>query len=449
MSRVLIKAPVDAPLSPLELAPFDLTNAGRSVPMVWYYRESLNVDALVSALEKTLAEYPVFCGRYDGQSPPTNINLNNAGVPVEVSKADVDVAAAFAHIPTSSEHPSSVFLRTEHEPYVPAKAPMDPDGFSADAPLLAIKITTFPQGTAIGLLVQHCVADADAAISFVRNWSRVFRGLPLDPKPIHDRGLVDRLFAAEAAAAGGVGIPAGFKVRVSDGPPKPEFMGVMPTIMGQHSAIVPVTSADLVRIKAADSAMLSGGAFVSTDDSLTARAWKALCEMRCQQLELPSDSELPTTCSRAWNFRKRTEPPLGDGYCANAVSQVWSELTVGQMQTLPFYEVARRLRESLQASTSETVANRAHYLRTQQKAGARVVGVYDENALTFIFSSWRFDWEGAAFEGPPLCFDHGALVAIACVFVPRPNGDGLNVYASGPEQSLVAFTKRLLEFVAA
>ena len=90
-----------------------------------------------------------------------------------------------------------------------------------------------------------------------------------------------------------------------------------------------------------------------------------------------------------------------------------------------------------------------HVPRTQQKAGTRVVGVYDENALTFIFSSWRFDWEGAAFEGPPLCFDHGALVAIACVFVPRPNGDGLNVYASGPEQSLVAFTKRLLEFVAA
>ena len=95
MSRVLIKAPVDAPLSTLELAPFDLTNAGRSVPMVWYYRESLNVDALVSALEKTLAEYPVFCGRYDGQSPPTNINQNNAGVPVEVCKAEVDAAAAF------------------------------------------------------------------------------------------------------------------------------------------------------------------------------------------------------------------------------------------------------------------------------------------------------------------------------------------------------------------
>lgn len=67
--------------------------------------------------------------------------------------------------------------------------------------------------------------------------------------------------------------------------------------------------------------------FVSRDDVVTARAWQALCAARVAQLGLGEDSEEVTTCSRAWNFRSRTEPPLGAGYCANAASQVNTELS--------------------------------------------------------------------------------------------------------------------------
>ena len=62
---------------------------------------------------------------------------------------------------------------------------------------------------------------------------------------------------------------------------------------------------------------------------------------------------------------------------------------------------------------------------------------FDERVLTFVVSSWGFDWEAAAFDEatPPVCYDHGALVPIVAVLVPRPGGDGLSVYAtSGPQR---------------
>jgi len=55
---------------------------------------------------------------------------------------------------------------------------------------------------------------------------------------------------------------------------------------------------------------------------VSATVWKALCTMRCRQLELGLDCDEPTCLSRAVNFRKRLDPPLDSGYCGNGVSQV-------------------------------------------------------------------------------------------------------------------------------
>ena len=77
------------------------------------------------------------------------------------------------------------------------------------------------------------------------------------------------------------------------------------------------------------------------------------------------------------------------------------------------------------------------------KAGRRVMVAFDALALTFVVSSWVFDWEGIDFKAAPVCFDHGALVPIVVVFTARPGGDGINVYASGPRASLEHFSSVL------
>lgn len=436
----------------LALSPFDFTNMGRSIPMVWYYEDTLNPMELIEALEKTLAIYPVFSGRYN-KTPPTAIALTNAGVPVEVCSAgdQATLADAVAHLPRWGRTSHSIFSREAHEPFVPEKSPMDPDVGSTEAPVLAIRITSFSNGggTAIGLLLQHGVADADAQIAFVRNWSRLFRGLEPDPLPILSRELIDSLSLGRLQPVPGDGRWAQPEdVIISIVRPGEvdtlTFLGVMPMIYGPSVCVAPLAKHRLAEWKAEASMGLPTGAFVSTDDVATARVWRSLCRMRCAQLGLGTDSDDVTTCSRALNLRARTDPPLGAGFCANGVSQVWTTLSVRDLLALPVGTVALRLRESIQACTPEVVAARARWFQQMQEEGCKVTQAFDEKALTFIVSSWGFDWEGANFRAPPICFDHGALAPIVAVMAPRAQDDGLNVWASGPEESLRTFCAALL-----
>ena len=174
---------------------------------------------------------------------------------------------------------------------------------------------------------------------------------------------------------------------------------------------------------------------------LSARVWQALCAVRCEQLGLAADSDELTTCSRATNIRKRTEPPLGAGYCANGVTQVWSELTVRELLSMRPSAVARRLRADLQALTPQAIAARTAWLRDAQRRGSATRQRFDAHALTFIVSSWNFGWEGAEFGGAPIRFEHGAFVPIVAVLVPRPNADGVDVYASGTHDAVEQFVR--------
>merc|ERR1711974_348364 len=130
----------------------------------------------------------------------------------------------------------------------------------------------------------------------------------------------------------------------------------MPKIMGPQVCVVPFSKAALQELTGTAKTGLQEDQFISTDDVLTAHVWQAMCAVRCTQLGLATDSEeLTTTICRACNIRKRTEPPLGAGYCANGVTQAWTELTVRELLAMTPTEVALRLRATLQAHTPKAL----------------------------------------------------------------------------------------------
>lgn len=424
------------------LSPFDRLNMGRAIPMVWFYEETVDCPKLLAALEQTLAAYPVLCGRYS--SPPTAVELNNSGVPVQICKKDVTEASlleATARLPVSANQTTPCMFSTRaHAEFVPTGG----DGCGPDIPLLSIKITLFATGgTAIGMLMSHGVVDADTQITFARNWSRTFRGLPLDPPPIHERCIVNDLSTGDLTAGEK---PNGLKVvAISPGEEYvPAFMGVLPTISGSQACVVPIPRQALHDMRAAAVAELQKDQFVSADDVVTARIWRALCSMRCTQLGYPFDADLPTTATRACNIRGRTDPQLGSGYCGNGVTNISTESTVGELLGMSISTLARRLRTDLQTHGSPAhIAAAARWLHKTQEAQCSAKAVHDTHGLTFVISSWGFDWEGANFNAAPRCFDHGAILPIVAVILPRPNGDGVNVYASGPQESMDQFARLL------
>ena len=437
--NLLVKVPgAAAETGTVTLSPFDIANIGRATPMTWFYEETLDADALLQSLAETLTSYQVLSGRYAGTPMPTAINLVNAGVPVRICSApgSTTMADAVAHLPGSSSAGPAYFTMHTHEAYVSEKASMDPDPCSADAPLLKIQITYFAGGgTAIGQLGMHGVVDAFSQIALFINWSRAFRNLPIALPPTHERSAVDKLavssplpavasdlFKSRAVAAGETAVP--------------EFAPVLSRIRGDVVACVPFSKERLGALVEAARAGCPEGVRISVDDVLTARAWRALALARCEQLEMSLQREdvlsRTTTCQRAFNLRQRTAPPLGQAFFGNGVTQIWTELTLRELCVeLSVAEVAQKLRSQLLAVTPAVLAHRAHWYRAQQQLGCRTPPIFDEWALTFIVSSWMFDWEAADFSARPLAYDHGALVPIVCNFTPRPNGDGVLVYATG------------------
>ena len=107
--------------------------------------------------------------------------------------------------------------------------------------------------------------------------------------------------------------------------------------------------------------------------------------------------------------------------------------------------VARTLRADLQAAGEpRSLAESAAWLARAQSGGCTTRRVFDEHALTVIVSSWRCEWEDAAFgfgqgaAAAPTAYDHGALAPIVASFVKRPKGEGLHVYASGAKAHVFA-----------
>lgn len=425
----------------VRLSPFDYASAGRPVPMVWFYPERLDLDAMVATLEKTLEKYQLFTGRY--AAPPEAVQLNNQGIPVEVVETSGSAReAAETYLPLQEEY--KVYPRHSNAAFLPSAeihAKMDPDKFDPEVPLLAVKLTRFADGgTALGLLLMHAVADAQTEILFLTNWSQTFRHLPMDPLPVHQR--CPPQVCGDEISDSDLTAPSTMKMRCvpQDEPVIPEFAPAMPKIMGQSICAFnfPKTTVDrmVAAAKVSTAEALDEGRYFSTDDVLSAQLWKAMVKLRCRQLEIPENSEDITTSQRACNFRGRCEPKLGHGYCGNGVTQVWTEMRVKDILAADISTIALQLRADLQKFTSATVPLYGRWLQKKQKEGFKVVPVFDALALTFVISSWNFAWHAADFGFEPFCFDHAALVPIVCTMVPRPKQDGFMVYAQGPEDSM-------------
>ena len=151
---------------------------------------------------------------------------------------------------------------------------------------------------------------------------------------------------------------------------------------------------------------------------------------RLAQLGLPMSKAGTTCCLRAANVRPVLDLP--EDYAGNATTDVCSELPAKELLGARVGAVAGRLRRDLLATrTAEKVQARGAFFRGAQKMRQRVRKRFDDRALTFIISSWSAPWDAVDFgAGPPCAFDHGAIAPVVCVFVRRPQNDGVNVYVS-------------------
>ncbi|ERN01338.1 agmatine hydroxycinnamoyltransferase 1 [Amborella trichopoda] len=156
------------------LSAFDMVtyNASEAVIFAFESMEAVGNHVVVEALEKVLAEFRVWAGRFGRDSEGRRaILLNDAGVHLVEVTVGFTLHQAFPTAPT------------------PALLHLHPSADGTEE-LLQVQLTRFScGGLAVGLTCHHFVADGTSAMAFFTSWSRVARGLPLLQHPLHDRTI--------------------------------------------------------------------------------------------------------------------------------------------------------------------------------------------------------------------------------------------------------------------
>ncbi|GMI48648.1 hypothetical protein TrCOL_g10517 [Triparma columacea] len=427
----------------MKLGTFDKSHGGRSVPLLYFYPTPLSPTALLTSLSQTLIHYPFYSGRYtppDQSNPvpfPQSIELSNAGVPVEVVESLLTMAEATSYL-------SSVHSKTAHEPYAPSKPPMDPDKVSPEAPILSVKITTFKEGTGtcLSILFQHFVSDANGAMTFMTHWSQIHSSLPplpTPPPPLQDRDMIS-LNPPPPLPSTLTNLLSSFPL---SNPPVPGFMSDAPKFFGASTTCYPIPSTRCALAKKKAAQNLKEGQFVSTDDVILAHVWKAMCFVRCKQLEVDESDPRPTIIHRALNLRARSHPPPPPAFPGNLVSNVSTSLPINELLSMSATEVALKLRLSVSEMTPDIISAVQNLHASLQSEGKKPFCVFP-SAFAFLNSSWRCGWEDAVFDGAkPTLFDQGCHVPIVSVFTNRPEKDGVNVYFTGTEAACKHFNELL------
>ena len=397
------------------------------------------------------------------------MTLNNAGIPVEVSRRPLEDITDSLHdlLAAQKQHSPLAFSRDIYQTFLPsAKELQSLDVTSSSVPVMAVKVTVFEPGTVLGVVMLHGVGDAQSMLNFMVHWAAEYRGVPRQQivRPDYSMDVcdscpadMDRIFeneykilpvmsvkpsAESMKSKGQNGLNKSSAISTPDTPPPDKDAAA------SHACVIPVTKTTLTAWKFAAKQELLPGTFVSSDDILTAHVWRTMCRIRCAKLGIPTNSSDQTTMIRAINLRSKVSPPLAPGFFGNSSLPTWTVLSVQQLLAMSPVQVALHLRSALQAWTTDRLSAHLKWISEHQKRQSIIVPKVKANCFTFMISSWNFSsvsWESVDFDCRPFSFHQDMVGQLPHASFPlgvmtsRPGKDGFNVATSGPEDDMEEF----------
>ncbi|MHB9864397.1 acyltransferase [Streptomyces sp. YIM S03343] len=397
----------------LRLSGYDLLTGAWYTPMTFFYRGTLDGAELRASLARTLRRYPPLSGRLV-RDPARS----GGGVSVLCDDAGVRFTEAESPEPMREYGPS---LRTEP---VIGNLLREVSAFHVigkDTPLLKIRLTQMRGGGSIlGVTINHSLADGGNSVAFLESWSREHRGLPWRA-PDHDRAALDALGRLSTTADT---VAARAFVRVSR-------LRLLRTNLkaGLHKLATVATrfeAAELAALKRKAHTDLAGtGAWVSTNDALTAHLWQLYAALRDRPTEAPEWLGLIVGAQS----RLGTDA-LPAGYWGNCVTNSWTGTTAGALRAAPLGAVARDVRSCLDANTAEKLRDEIAYLNSYRRSGVsrHVMSVRapDVSETSLTVNNWsQFPLYGIDLgAGKPFWYEFPDLPVPTVHIAPTPAEDG-------------------------
>ncbi|ASQ94301.1 hypothetical protein CGL27_15600 [Streptomyces sp. 11-1-2] len=359
----------------IRLSVYDMLIGLVYTPRTFFYRETLDGEALRASLSRTLLNFPMVSGRMK-KDPDGRLSVlcDDAGV-------------RFIETYASQSMP-------DHGPHHTAKkginrylSQVNPlQVVDADTPLFTVKLTHMKGGgSVLGVNMNHAVADGSAYMRFMEGWSKEHRGLGY-PTPGHDRGIIDALAAPVADDAR----PDNDHFTVTKRGRKSAYVArILLSAVAKVTTMVTTrfTAAELATMKDAAMADLAGTErWVSTNDALTAHLWKVLSALR----DRPDTSE--ERLGLLADFRAFGGGAVPDGYWGNTVTNTRPGMPAAELRSRPLGEIATAVRAGYAENTEEKIRQETAFLCAEYEAGRlkRVLPTMtlDKFENTIVINNW-------------------------------------------------------------
>ncbi|KAL8140892.1 hypothetical protein V2J09_006913 [Rumex salicifolius] len=367
------------------------------------------VEAVRESLGKVLVAYHPLAGRLGiSQQGKLIVELSGEGVPFVVAKAGFELGALL-----SFSHPETLL-----------ELVYDAQGDSLlETPLMTVTKFTCG-GFAIGICMNHCMADGISAVDFVTSWGHVARhGLPLPNPPFLDRSIL----------------------RARDPPrpefPHPEFLEV-DDVSGNGA--IHVAAAEPVDYKAfvfdeEKITRLKGKVIgkCTSFEVLSAFVWRA----RTKALGMRPDQR--TKLLFAVDGRSRFNPPLPKGFFGNGIVLTCSLCTAGELVENPLSDGVKRVQEAITMVTDDYMRSVVDYFEKTRARPSLTATLLISTWSRLSFHSMDFGWGEALYSGPV-----GLPEREVVLFLPNghdPRDKGVVVHLGLPSSAMAAFQRLVME----
>ena len=369
----------------IQLSPLDIYNRPQLNQTFYLFKEDLDTDRLESSLVRTLAHFPVLCGRYSLCG--TRVALTNAGAQWQVAHEELQVAENELHEvdnATDESLPSpdnrndyfendisvstGLWTKLMDEVSTPIIYPVTDvlrlfplkalGGRQGDpgAPLLRVRVTRLAGGgTAVAVAPRHDVADGSAVALLMVAWARTYSGRGMaEATPSHDRDV-----GAEADPS--LDERTQHTAQLYD---PLESLNIHPY---NYGIVLPFTQEKLNEMKTDVEASLDHGQSVSKGDVLTARVWRAMTSLRVCDVHACT-ADVTTTAQRPVNARRLLPRPAPPNAFMSPVVDSSLKLPVHKVLQHSDAWLARRLRQSIKRdATADHVADVIRRLQVQNQ----------------------------------------------------------------------------------
>ncbi|KAL2935781.1 Omega-hydroxypalmitate O-feruloyl transferase [Bienertia sinuspersici] len=241
-----------------------------------------------------------------------------------------------------------------------------------ETPVFTVQVTKFSCGAfAVGLAMNHCMADGISAVEFIKSWGEKARGLPLSIPPSLDRTILS-----------------------ARDPPRIEFSHNefldIEDISNTHELYEEEMTYRLKNKALEDGAITK----CTTFEALTALVWRS----RCKALKMHPDQQ--TKLLFAVDGRSRFDPPLPKGFFGNGIVLTNALSKAGDLLDNPFSYAVELVKGAVNLVTDSYMRSAIDYFE-MTRARPSLDGTLVVTAWSRLgFHSPNFGWGETIYTGP-------------------------------------------------